>query len=304
MKDYVREYFDRHAAAWVEQAYVGERIPPKFPLGAERVRLAVEGVSPAVSEGGSLVDLGCGGGQLCLHAARLGWEVTGVDVAPAMIEESRQLCEGLPVRLVVGSYEESGLADASVDAVTAMGLIEYLPDDRGLLDEAARLLRPGGRVAISCRNRLYNLQSANAYTERELGNGAAGLLRELAARLRETSPEDLRALAASTAAAAAELDEAAELDRGGPPPELLDHPASFAEERRQHTPAELAASAAEAAFRTVGTRALHPHPLPPALEPLSPHVYNRLALAWQRPLEESPLGLAFCTAFVQVFERC
>ena len=50
-------------------------------------------------------------------------------------------------------------------------------------------------------------------------------------------------------------------------------------------------------------RALHPHPLPPALEPLAPRVYNRLALAWQRPLERSPVGLAFCTAFVAAFER-
>ena len=45
--------------------------------------------------------------------------------------------------------------------MTAMGLIEYLPDDDGLFAEAARLLRPGGRFAVSCRNRLYNLQSAN-----------------------------------------------------------------------------------------------------------------------------------------------
>lgn len=302
MKDYVREYFDRHAAAWVEQAYVGERIPPKFPLGAERVRLAIEGVAPAVSEGGSLVDLGSGGGQLCLHAARLGWKVVGVDVAPGMIEEARQLCESLPVQLIVGSYEESGLADASADAVTAMGLIEYLPDDGGLFKEAARLLRPAGRFAVSCRNRLYNLQSANAYTERELSGDGTELLQELAARLRETSPEDVRALAASVAAAAVELEEAAKLDRGGPPPALLDHPSSFAEERRQHTPGELEASAADAGFRTVSIHALHPHPLPPALEPLSPHVYNRLAVAWQRPLESSPLGLAFSTAFVAVFE--
>lgn len=301
MKDYVREYFDRHAAAWVEQAYVGERIPPKFPLGAERVRLAIEGVAAAVPESGSLVDLGCGGGQLCLHAARLGWDVTGVDVAPGMIEEARGLCEGLAVNLVVGSYEQSRLADGSADAVTALGLIEYLPDDGGLFAEAARLLKPGGRFAVSCRNRLYNLQSANAYTERELADGSS-LLQELTARLGETSPEDVQALAASVAAAAPELQEAAELDRSGPPPELLDHPASFAEERRQHTPDELEASAAEAGFRTVAIHALHPHPLPPALERLSPHVYNRLAMAWQRPLESSPLGLAFSTAFVAVFE--
>lgn len=304
MKDYVREYFDRHAAAWVEQAYVSDRIPPKFPLGAERVRLAIEGVAPAVGESGVLVDLGCGGGQLCLHAARLGWDVVGVDVAPGMIEEARGLCEGLQVRLVVGGFAESGLGEGTGDAVTAMGLIEYLPDDRELFAEAARLLRPGGRFAVSCRNRLYNLQSANEYTRRELEDGDAGeLLDELSARVRETDAEDLHSLALSIAAAADDLEEARELDRDATARELLDHPSSFAEERRQHTPGELESSASEAGFGLVGFRGLHPHPLPPGLEPLAPHVYNRLALAWQRPLEASPLSLAFSTAFVGVFER-
>jgi hypothetical protein len=49
--------------------------------------------------------------------------------------------------------------------------------------------------------------------------------------------------------------------------------------------------------------AVHPHPLPPALERVSPRLYNRLALAWQRPLERSGLGLALCSAFIAVFEK-
>ena len=69
MQDYVKDYFDRNAAAWVEGAYAGGS---KFPVGPERVRLAIEGVAPAMRDGAALVDLGCGGGQLCIHAARLG----------------------------------------------------------------------------------------------------------------------------------------------------------------------------------------------------------------------------------------
>ena len=122
----MQEYFDRNAHAWVEAAYAGD---VRFPVGAERVRLAIEGVAPAMRDGARLVDLGCGGGQLCVHAANLGWRAVGVDSAP--------------------------------------GMIEYLPNDDGLFGEAARLLRPGGRFAVSCRNRLYNLQSVNEYTAKE-----------------------------------------------------------------------------------------------------------------------------------------
>jgi SAM-dependent methyltransferase len=302
VKDYVREYFDRHAEAWVEQAYVGEELPPKFPVGAERVRVALEGVAPAMSEGSKLVDLGCGGGQLLLHAAKLGWRPVGVDVAPGMIDEARRLTEGLGVELVQASFDDSGLPDGEFDAVAAIGLIEYLPDDRELFAEARRLLRPGGRLAVSCRNRLYNLQSANAYTERELAGEAGRLLAELREAVAGARPEDLRALARELAAAADELDRAAAIDTEQEAPDLLHHPSAFREERRQHTPAELRASAERAGFSQAALYPIHPHPLPPGLEPLAPRVFNRLALAWQRGLDGSPLGLAFCTAFVAVFE--
>jgi SAM-dependent methyltransferase len=302
VKDYVKEYFDRYAERWVEAAYAGDT---RFPLGPERVRLALEAVGEAAGERGSLVDLGCGGGQLCAHAARLGWDVVGVDVAPGMIEEAERSTEGLGVRFLLASFDENGLPGGAFDAVTALGLVEYLPDDDGLFAEAARLLRRGGRLAVSCRNRLYNFQSANHYTQRELDRGELGaLLDELRGLLRGTEAADLRALAVELSAAGSRLAEVAERDADEPPADLHDHARTFAEERRQHTPGALTRAAERHGLRPVEVRALHPHPLPPDLEPLAPRFYNRLALAWQRPLERSPLGLAFCSAFVAVFERC
>ena len=309
MKDYVADYFDRHAQRWVEAAYVGG---VRFPVGPERVRLAIEGVAPAMSDGSRLVDLGCGGGQLCIHAAQVGWNAVGVDVAATMIDEARAKAGGSDVEWIVGAYDESGLADGEADAVTALGLIEYLDDDAGLVAEAARVLRPGGRFAVSCRNRLYNLLSVNDYTQSEL-DGVSGsepqspeasrLLDELRDGLGAASDDDLHALALSVADSADELRAAVEADRAEPPPELHDHVRAFQRGRRQHTPAELEALAAQHGLRHLETLALHPHPLPPALEALAPRTYNALALAWQRPLERSPVGLAFCTAFVSVFER-
>jgi SAM-dependent methyltransferase len=220
-----------------------------------------------------------------------------------MIGEARVLAGELPVEFVVAAYDENRLPAHSFDAVTAIGLIEYLADDGPLFAEARRLLKDGGRFAVSCRNRLYNVVSANAYTARELERGeAAELLAELRERLAATSAEELREFAAAVALAGGDLAEAAELDASEETPNLLDHPTEFAEERRQHTPSELEASAAEHGFSPAGLYAVHPHPLPPGLEPLAPRTYNRLALAWQRPLEDSPAGLALCSAFVAVFE--
>ncbi len=255
------------------------------------------------------MDLGCGGGQLCALAARLGYRVTGVDVAPGMIAEAEALLAGLPaeeaerVSFQCAPFDDASLPEGAFDAVTAMGLIEYLPDDDAFFGPARRLLRTGGRVAVSCRNRLYNLLSANEYTLHEVEQGdAPALARELAASLRAPGRDELVALGGELADRAERLRQAAELDASEPPPKLLDHPRAFAQERRQHTPAELERSARSAGFEPAAVLALHPHPLPPALERSAPRVYNQVALAWQRALEGSPVGLAFSTAFVAVFD--
>lgn len=299
MKDYVSEYFDRHAEAWVEAAYAGGT---RFPIGPERVRLALEAAGEALDEPGSLVDLGCGGGQLLAQAARLGWRAVGVDVAAGMIEEARRTTAGLDVELVEAAFDANGLPDGTFGAVVALGLIEYLPEDDALFAEAARLLRPGGRFVVSCRNRLYNLMSANDYTSRELEDGARVLLGELQGLIAGADASELHQLAHELDSSGPDLLAAARLDAAEPSPPLLDHARAFGEKRRQHTPNELDAAASRHGLSRVDVLAVHPHPLPPALEPLSPRLYNRLALAWQRPLERSPLGLAFSTAFVAVFE--
>jgi SAM-dependent methyltransferase len=304
MTDYVREYFDSRASAWLEQAYLKDPLPAKYRIGDERVRVTIEGVAGAVPPRGSLVDLGCGGGQLCLHAARLGWKVIGIDIAEGMVEEARRLCAGTDVELLVAAFDDNELPEEAFDAVSALGLIEYLADDEGLLREASRLLRSGGRFAVSCRNRLYNVSSLNDYTLAEADRGAVGeLAAELATTLRGTDRATMSRLAASLAEAAPELEEAMRLDESTPPPDLLDHPTAFVQERRQHTPAGIAGAAEGAGLRLVGIKALHPHPLPAAIEPVAPRFYNRLALAFQRPLEDSPLGLATASSYVALFEK-
>jgi SAM-dependent methyltransferase len=306
--EYTRRYFSDGAGRWLATAYGGDEHPVSYPVGARRVRRALEAIVQRLgAPRGRLLDLGCGGGDLCVEAAALGFEASGIDVAEGMIAEAdarrRALPPAIGQRLTfrVGDVLTAELAAASVDAVTALGLLEYLDDDAAFFRSAARWLRPGGVLVVSCRNRLFNLASLNDYTRREIQSGeAVGLLDELAAQ--RPGPELTDALAAFVGRlreVLPALEEALAADRAAPPAATT---AAFAGHRRQHTPRELAAVAAAAGLGDAAVVPVHPHPFPPALERAAPRFYNRLAGVFEA-LETSPASLAWSSTFLGVFSR-
>jgi SAM-dependent methyltransferase len=307
--EYTRRYFSDGAGRWLATAYGGDEHPVSYPVGARRVRRALEVIVERLgAPGGRLLDLGCGGGDLCVEAAALGFEASGIDVAEGMIAEAdarrRALPPAIGQRLAfrVGDVLTAELAEASVDAVTALGLLEYLDDDAAFFRSAARWLRPGGVLVVSCRNRLFNLASLNDYTRREIQSGeAVGLLDELSAQ--RPGPELAGALTefmGRLREALPALEEALAADRAAPPDAAA--AATFAGRRRQHTPRELAAVAAAAGLRDAAVVPVHPHPFPPALEHAAPRFYNRLAGVFEA-LEASPASLAWSSSFLGVFSR-
>jgi len=309
---YVREYFSEHARQWLRRAYDDGRHPRAYPVGVQRLRLTMEAVVERLgSRRGHLVDLGCGGGELCAHAAGLGFEVTGVDIAGGMIEEAegrrRTLSEAVLRRLQLreGDALASGLPAGDADAVTAIGLVEYLDTDDGFFREAARLLRPGGVLVVSCRNRLFNLASLNDYTQREIEGGAArALLAELRGFASDAGGHDrLKEFVARLREGVDELGEALAEDGGEAcrPAAPAGVPA-FARPRRQHSPGELAMAAASHGFSSPAFMSVHPHPLPPTFEAIAPRFYNRLAAAMEA-FERTPVSLVWSSAFLGVFSR-
>lgn len=96
---------------------------------------------------GRLLDAGAAGGRLLERAAGLGWEVTGVDLSPAMVAIAGRRVPR--AELATSRIEELPYADGAFDAVAALGVLEYAKPVDDALRELARVLRPGGRAVIS-----------------------------------------------------------------------------------------------------------------------------------------------------------
>jgi len=98
-----------------------------------------------------VVDIGCGEGYLSLEAARWARVVVGVDRSDEVLERARALAARRHVTNVVwrkGDLARLPLTDASVDVALLSQALHHTrhPDDA--LEEAARVLRPGGRILI------------------------------------------------------------------------------------------------------------------------------------------------------------
>jgi 2-polyprenyl-6-hydroxyphenyl methylase/3-demethylubiquinone-9 3-methyltransferase len=114
----------------------------------------------AALAGRRVLDVGCGGGLLTESLTRAGAEVTGIDLAPGMIEVARLHAaeSGLAIDYRVAAAEALAQESAGRFAViTCMEMLEHVPDPAGMVATLARLLTPGGALFVSTLNR--NLKS-------------------------------------------------------------------------------------------------------------------------------------------------
>jgi SAM-dependent methyltransferase len=110
-------------------------------------------------DGLDVVELGCGTAYFSAWLARRGARVVGVDPTPAQLETARRMQRetGIEFRLIEATGEQVPLPDASFDLVHSEYGASIWADPRQWIPEAARLLRPGGRLIFLCNSPLSML---------------------------------------------------------------------------------------------------------------------------------------------------
>ncbi|MGR6540025.1 class I SAM-dependent methyltransferase [Streptomyces rochei] len=136
---HVQEFFGARAADW------DNRFPDDGPAYTAAV------AELGLSDGARVLDAGCGTGRALppLRAA-VGPSglVVGADLTPAMLQAAVRAGRDRDGRLLLADVAALPLRSRSLDAVFAAGLVAHLPDPPANLRELARVVRPGGVLAL------------------------------------------------------------------------------------------------------------------------------------------------------------
>lgn len=129
VEDFAEEYEDYYTDANLHfPAFVGTSLDRTF-AGFERYR-----------QTGRLIDVGFGAASAMEAAARAGWEAEGIEVSKPAVEHARSL----GFAAFHGHLHEAGYSDSYFDVAVISEVLEHVGDPRGLLQEIARVVRPGG----------------------------------------------------------------------------------------------------------------------------------------------------------------
>lgn len=139
-KQAARKRFDGWAPSY------GRDRRSRFNAGPQRAALE----ALRLERGDRLLDVGCGIGTAVREAAATVERAVGVDLSPAMVEHARELAAGSArIEFVVGDSEALPFPARAFTALLCSASFHHYPDPGRALAEMARVLEPGGRLAIA-----------------------------------------------------------------------------------------------------------------------------------------------------------
>ena len=106
-------------------------------------------------KGMSVLDVGCGTGNFSIKLAKMGLNVTGIDVSDNMLDVARDKAKkgGLSIDFINMDARDMIFEDESFDGVISMAAIEFIQESEKVLNEMFRVVKKGGKIVIGTINR-------------------------------------------------------------------------------------------------------------------------------------------------------
>lgn len=147
--------FEQIASQWWD--LTGD-FKPLHQVNPLRVQFICQHISDQHSElfGKDVIDVGCGGGILSESLAKLGANVTGIDMGtePLNVAKLHALESGLTINYEkITAEEKAQQCSEAFDMVTCMEMLEHVPDPASVIKSCAKLVKPGGLVFFSTLNK-------------------------------------------------------------------------------------------------------------------------------------------------------
>lgn len=118
-----------------------------------RLHLVYEKLLQSVDlKGKKVLDAGCGTGWFSKFAEDRGAVVFSMDVGEGLLKQVKRKCSST---CVVGSISEMPFPDQNFDFIVSSEVIEHVEDQKSAFSEFARVLKPGGKIAITTPNKLW-----------------------------------------------------------------------------------------------------------------------------------------------------
>jgi ubiquinone/menaquinone biosynthesis C-methylase UbiE len=153
IKAQVQEVYEAIAAEY------DERIPGSGHADDLFTAAELDFIMNKVEPTESILDMGCGTGRFTVPLAATGADVTGLDLTQAMLDRTALKLQDAHLTAVLqqGDMAQLPFPDESFDVVVSMLALMHIPlaDRQAVFLEAARVLKPGGRVLLSVKNSIF-----------------------------------------------------------------------------------------------------------------------------------------------------
>lgn len=159
--------------AWYEKSFGEDYIRVYRHRNRQDAKKEIEAVSRwlELKPQEKVLDLCCGTGRHSISLQKMGYQVTGVDLSPALLDVAEKTSQGLGIEYIRGDMRSLPLASENFDAVvnlfTSFGYFVEDTDNRRVFEEISRVLKPSGRFLVDFLNREAVIKNLVPRSERE-----------------------------------------------------------------------------------------------------------------------------------------